>query len=234
MSLDNLLLESAPTVPLVGLLSAGADPSSDIESLSKKLKIEMKAISMGQGQEVHARRILSTMLQSGGWVLLQNCHLGLPFMNEINQILGSVAQIHESFRLWITTEATSSFPTELLHVSLKFTCEAPQGLRAGLQRTFQIITQDTLEVSPRPQYKPSLCSLAFLHSIIQERRKFGPLGWAIPVGYLRITIMLDRQLTTEIEHHSSTSLIRPTSPQVFNSSRTISMSCLKRAPLIGW
>lgn len=170
-------------MPLIGLLAAGADPSSDIEALGKRLKIEIKAISMGQGQEVHARRLLSSLMQSGGWVLLQNCHLGIPFMTEIAQILATSGPIHDSFRLWITTEATSTFPTDLLHIALKFTCEAPQGLRAGLQRTFQMISQDTLDVSTRPQYKPSLSSLAFLHSIIQERRKFGPLGWAIPVSY---------------------------------------------------
>jgi dynein heavy chain len=106
-------------------------------------------------------------------------------MHEIGFILSGAGVVHESFRLWITTEATSDFPTDLLHMSLKFTCEAPQGLRAGLQRTFQMVSQDTLDVSPRPQYKPALCSLAFLHSIIQERRKFGPLGWAIPVSSTR-------------------------------------------------
>jgi dynein heavy chain len=50
--LESLLEESQASMPLIGLLSAGADPSSDIESLSKRLKVEMKAISMGQGQEV--------------------------------------------------------------------------------------------------------------------------------------------------------------------------------------
>ena len=53
----------------------------------------------------------------GGWLLLQNCHLGLNFMDELLDTLMSTEQIHESCRVWITTEVHPKFPISLLQAS---------------------------------------------------------------------------------------------------------------------
>ena len=183
LDLDAMLQESSNRTPMICLLSQGSDPSADIENLAKKNKIDCKAISMGQGQEVHARKLLSAFMTNGGWALLQNCHLGLPFMDELLGLILETEVIDEKFRLWITTDVSSKFPITFLQTSIKFTNEPPQGLKAGLKRTFAWLTQDMLDMSARPQYKPLLYGLAFLHSVVQERRKFGPLGWNIPYEF---------------------------------------------------
>ncbi|KAJ3339608.1 Dynein heavy chain 5, axonemal, partial [Kappamyces sp. JEL0680] len=183
LDLDALLSESNNRTPMICLLSQGSDPSADIENLAKKQKIDCKAISMGQGQEVHARKLLSTFMTNGGWALLQNCHLGLPFMDELLSLILDSEVIDEKFRLWITTDVNPKFPITFLQTSIKFTNEPPQGLKAGLKRTYAWMTQDMLDMSARPQYKPLLYGLAFLHSVVQERRKFGPLGWNIPYEF---------------------------------------------------
>jgi dynein heavy chain len=183
LDLDALLSESNNRAPMICLLSQGSDPSSDIENLCKKSKIECKAISMGQGQEIHARKLLAAFMTNGGWALLQNCHLGLPFMDELMSTIIDTEVVHEKFRLWITTDVSSKFPITFLQMAIKFTNEPPQGIKAGLKRTYAWFTQDILDMNPRPQYKPLLYGLAFLHSVVQERRKFGPLGWNIPYEF---------------------------------------------------
>lgn len=65
---------------------------------------------MGQGQEVHARTLIENSMKAGGWVLLQNIHLSLPFATEIMTMLVETENIFESFRLWLTTEVHQQFP----------------------------------------------------------------------------------------------------------------------------
>ena len=51
--------------------------------------IGCSAISMGQGQEVHARRLINQSMQEGAWVLFQNCHLGLDYMDELLEVVST-------------------------------------------------------------------------------------------------------------------------------------------------
>lgn len=72
---------------------------------------------MGQGQEIHARNLITECMQSGGWVLLQNVHLSLPFCTEIMETLIDSYNVDSSFRLWMTTEVHTMFPIGLLQVN---------------------------------------------------------------------------------------------------------------------
>ncbi|XP_041836758.1 dynein heavy chain 8, axonemal-like [Melanotaenia boesemani] len=183
LNLHSTWQESDPGTPLICFLSMGSDPSDQIEVLAKKLNFACRAISMGQGQEVHARKLVKTSMTEGGWVLLQNCHLGLQFMDELLETITTAEPMHDTFRVWITTEPHNQFSITLLQTSIKFTNDPPQGIRAGLERTFAGISQNQLEISNLPMWKPLLYSVAFLHTAVQERRKFGPLGWNIPYEF---------------------------------------------------
>ena len=57
-----MLEESDNRVPLVCLLSTGSDPSPQIEAIAKSRLQELHQLSMGQGQEAAARKLMQVLI----------------------------------------------------------------------------------------------------------------------------------------------------------------------------
>lgn len=57
-----------------------------------------------------------------------------------------------------------------LQSSIKFTNEPPQGVKPGLKRTYAGITQDQLDITNMPQWKPTLYAVAFVHTVVQVKQ----------------------------------------------------------------
>lgn len=185
--LDEVHAVSDNRTPVVLLLTPGADPTSQLEELAKKKGVKIYAVSMGEGQEPYARKAMEQGMEEGAWCLLQNAHLGLGFMGKIEEDL---IKYHEErtvsgeFRLWITCEPHPDFPINLLQISIKVTNEPPRGMKAGLLRSYSsVVDGERLGRVETKEWRDIVFTLCFLHSTVQERRKFGPVGWCIPYEF---------------------------------------------------
>jgi len=173
--------------PLIFVLSQGADPTNMLLKFAKDRNYAEKlhVISLGQGQGPHASRLIEASVKTGDWVLLQNCHLAKSWMPSLENIVLNLDEdqevIHTDFRLFLTSFPATYFPVTVLQNGVKLTNEPPKGLRANMIRTFDgLVNEDEWESCMQPRsWKKLLVGLSFFHGLVQERRKFGALGWNI-------------------------------------------------------
>lgn len=64
--MDVLHEESRNNSPLTCFLSMGSDPTTQIEQLAKRMETKCRPMSMGQGQEIHARKLLASASEEVG------------------------------------------------------------------------------------------------------------------------------------------------------------------------
>jgi len=146
----------------------------------------LESISLGQGQGPRAAKVLETAQVLGSWVLLSNCHLMESWMPQLEATVENFNPVAMSsnFRLWLTSMPTKSFPVQVLQVGVKMTNEPPAGLRANLLRSYSMFNDKLFEESSKPQiFKKLLFGFCFFHAVVQDRRKFGPIGWNVPYGF---------------------------------------------------
>ena len=170
--------DSRPGEPILLLVSAGTDPSHELQALADDVvgANRFHQVAMGQGQAVVAEEKLQLCATHGGWLVLKNVHLVTPWLTQLENLLNSVREPHKDFRLWLTTEPHPKFPPVLLQSSLKVTIEAPPGVKMNMTRTYEAWSQDFIAQGSSLRAQ-SLFALAWFHAIMQERRTYIPQGW---------------------------------------------------------
>ncbi|KAJ3083598.1 Dynein heavy chain 6, axonemal, partial [Rhizoclosmatium hyalinum] len=189
LDLSKAFKDTSHLVPLIFILSSGSDPISALmkfaatKDMSSTDKLLM--ISLGQGQGPIAEELIRRATKRGDWVFLQNCHLAASWMGRLENIIKDFATpetpINHNFRLFLSSMPSKVFPSSVLQDGVKVTNEPPKGLRANIARSFADVNRDLFDESP-PQgvkFKKLLFGVCFFNAIIQERKKFGPLGWNI-------------------------------------------------------
>ncbi|KAG8347796.1 putative Dynein heavy chain N terminal region 2 domain1 [Trypanosoma vivax] len=182
-------LSHDPSVPLVLVLSPGADPSVELDRLAEQRNMSSRLfkLSLGQGQGVFARQLIEEGIRSGHWVFLQNCHLYQDFMPELSRIIenysdvAAKANLNDQYRLWLTSLPSDTFPISILQSGVKLVQEPPKGLKSNLLQSYlsdPVADKQFFNSSSKPEaFRKMLFGLCFFHAVVQERRQFGPLGW---------------------------------------------------------
>jgi dynein heavy chain len=213
-NLEKAYTESSPSTPLIFILSPGNDPANMLKRFAEEKVSKLTILSLGKGQGDRAAKIIRENLQTGGWVLLQNCHLAASWMNSLEAIIEKLhsdserGHVSPNFRLWLTSRPSKDFPANILQNGVKLTSEPPKGLKNNLMSIYRSITYSKEEsvfyertIKPDEWYK-LLFGLTFFHCVVRERRKFGPLGWNVYYEFnesdLRISM---RQLKMMLEEY---------------------------------
>ncbi|KNC97013.1 uncharacterized protein SPPG_09508 [Spizellomyces punctatus DAOM BR117] len=198
--------------PFIFILSTGSDPVSALMKFAASKEVNMQdrlhMISLGQGQGPIAEQLLRKAITNGDWVFLQNCHLAASWMGRLESIVKEFSStdatdIHENFRMFLSSMPSKVFPIAVLQDGVKVTNEPPKGLRANLARSFADVSRDLFDDSP-PQgvkFRKLLFGITFFNAVIHERKKFGPLGWNILYDWsnsdLEVSIAILKNMLSE-------------------------------------
>ena len=195
--IDELYSESDNKTPIIFILSQGADPTNTLIDFKNKFILEyseegkpiipeMDLISLGQGQGDKAKDAISEGILKGKWIVLANCHLYTTWMPELANIVqaiqddNGIQEIHDNFRLWLTSMPNKDFPVSILQNSLKLTTEPPSGVKGNLKKLYDEFNDEKLmQCNKKDKFPRIIFSLSVFHAVIQERKKFGPIGFNI-------------------------------------------------------
>ncbi|KAL5019828.1 hypothetical protein ScPMuIL_002720 [Solemya velum] len=186
VTLQSLYDDMNKITPLVFVLSTGSDPMGAFLRFARDRGCtdKIQSISLGQGQGPVAEKLILGAVKSGDWVFLQNCHLAASWMLSMETLVKDLGEkpdeIHEDYRLFLSSMPAKHFPVSVLQNAVKVTNEPPKGLRANLRRAFTEITTNFFEENILGlKWRKMIFGICMFHAAILERKKFGPLGWNI-------------------------------------------------------
>uniref|UniRef100_A0AC35TT30 DHC_N1 domain-containing protein n=1 Tax=Rhabditophanes sp. KR3021 TaxID=114890 RepID=A0AC35TT30_9BILA len=164
-------------VPVLLCSAVGFDASGKIEDLGVEMGKEVTSIAIGSSEGFsQADAALNSASKSGRWILLKNVHLAPSWLAQLEKKLHTLRP-HANFRLILTAEIHPKLPISVIQASRVLVFEPASGLKANLIRSLTSIA-GTRICKPPFERAHLYFLICWLHSIVQERLRYTPLGWA--------------------------------------------------------
>lgn len=82
------------------------------------------------------------------------------------------------FRIFLSAEPSESIPISVLQRSVKLSSEPPTGIKQNVMRALRCFSDEPWDKSAKPaEFRAVTLAMCFFHSVVVERKKFGPQGW---------------------------------------------------------
>eukprot|EP00756_Hemistasia_phaeocysticola_P023549 Hpha_TRINITY_DN15900_c0_g17::TRINITY_DN15900_c0_g17_i1::g.73779::m.73779/K10414/DYNC2H, DNCH2; dynein heavy chain 2, cytosolic len=183
VSLNKYAEDSSHNEAILMITTPGADPSLVVEETAfanpRIGRHNFVQIAMGGGQTDEAISQLRQCAATGRWLLLKNLHLVIDWVPALEKEINSLPDTtNQNFRLWLTSEHHSKFPTVLATSAVKITFESPPGIKKSLLQTYRQRkwTEESLSQGTE-MHGQILFNLAWFHGLLLERRTYIPQGW---------------------------------------------------------
>jgi len=152
------------------VLSAGSDPAAGFKKFAEEMDMlsKIESVSLGQGQAPKAEKAIERAKATGGWCLLQNCHLSVSWMPKLDALIEQLSEKdNEDFRIWLTSMPSGAFPVSILQCSVKMTMEPPTGLRSNMLGTWATLDNKMINDCKKPkEYKTLLFAFSLFHALV--------------------------------------------------------------------
>ena len=90
LDLEGMIAEADNRTPLLCLLSVGSDPTNQIDALAKNIGQAYNMLSMGQGQEEYARKLMLEGMEKGDFSIRFHDYFMIYF---VKRCLGDASEL---------------------------------------------------------------------------------------------------------------------------------------------
>jgi len=192
---DMILMDNDGKSVFIFALAESVDPSAELEALARSQGLEVLQVSLGDGDMAKAEKAIADGRQTGKWVILNNCHLCLQWIDRLEQLCDEILSKSETvdagtgvaersdFRLMLTIDRASNISHALYRKCINIACDQPKGLKARLSHAMQnqiVLEEDDIFASNSHKsevFKRLALAVCQFHAHAHENVHNGPFHW---------------------------------------------------------